>query len=95
MFEKLKQYQDIRNQAKRLQSQLATETVAVEKQGLRLVLNGNQEVISLEIDPERLAGDKSALERDLKDALNEALKKVQHIMAAKIRSGGFNFPGLA
>lgn len=96
MLEKLKQYKDLRDQAKKLQSQLGDETVQVDRHGITLVMNGNQEVVSLEIQPERLTPDeKNALEHDLAEAMNDAVKKVRNLMAAKIRSGGFNFPGLS
>ena len=96
MFEKLKQYKDLRDQAKKLQSQLGDEQVRVDHRGIALVMNGNQEVVSLEIQPERLTPDeKQALERDLKEAMNDAVKKVQNLMAAKFRSGGYNLPGFS
>lgn len=96
MFEKLKQYKDLRDQAKKLQSQLGDEKVQIDHRGISLVMNGNQEVVSLEIQPERLsAAEKESLERDLKETMNDAVKKVQQVMAAKIRSGGYNFPGMS
>lgn len=47
MFSKLKQFQDLRSQAKTMQNALAQETVTEEKNGVKIVLNGNMEVMSV------------------------------------------------
>jgi len=97
MFEKLKQVKDLRSQAKQLQDQLAEETVAVSSEGgkINLVMDGNQKVITLEIDPELLQLDKKeTLERGLKEAYNDATKRVQRVIAQKMQGGNFNLPNL-
>lgn len=97
MFNKLKQVKDLREQAKQLQDQLAGETVAVSSEGgkINLVMDGNQQVMALEIDPELLQIDKKeTLERGLKEAYNEAIKKVQRLIAQKVQGENFNLPNL-
>lgn len=96
MFNKLKQFNDLRKQANQLKTVLAAETVTVEKNSLTVVMDGNQEVKSLTINPTYLSADKKdQIERETKEAINEAIKKVQRVMAEKMRSmGGFNIPGM-
>jgi DNA-binding protein YbaB len=90
MFNKLKMLKDLRSQAKVMQNALSGETITVEKGGIKIVMNGNMEVISLDINQEI---DKSALARLLQDAINEVIKKTQKVMAQKMQEIG-GFPGL-
>ncbi len=89
MFNKLKQFKDLRSEAKKLQSELATEEVSVEKDGIVLKMNGNQEVISLSI-PSSL--DAATIEKALPGMINDAMKKIQRVIAMKMKSGDFNIP---
>ncbi len=90
MFNKLKQFKDLRSQAKTMQNALAAESISVDKGGVRLTMNGNMEVTALSL-PEGLA--KEATERIVKDLFNDTIKKTQRIMAEKMRAMG-GFPGL-
>ena len=97
MFSKLKQFKDLRNQAKRIQDVL--KDVSVEGTGgwgkVKMTMNGNQEVTSVSIDQELLT-DKTKLESAVKDAFNDTVKKAQRSMAAEMKkSGGIDFPGLS
>ena len=96
MFNKLKQFNDLRKQANELKTILAQETVEVDNKAVKIVMDGNQEIKSLEIKPEFMHGDKkNELESELKNAFGEAIKKVQRKMAMKMQSmGGFDIPGL-
>lgn len=97
MFNKLKQFNDLRKKANSLRSKLAEETVTVEEKGITIVMDGNQEVKSVTVAPELLHADKQhQVEQHIKDAINESVKKVQRVMATKMReSGEFNIPGLS
>lgn len=91
MFSKLKQIKDMRQQAKSIQSTLSGEHVeATAGWGkVKVAMNGNQEVEGVQIDPELLKPEKkSELEGAVKEAVNDAVKKVQKIMATKIRQQG-------
>ena len=55
LFNKLNQIKDLKTRAKNLQDQLAQESVSLEKHGLSLVMNGNQKITKLDINPELLA----------------------------------------
>ncbi len=96
MFNKLKQFNDLRKQANTLKSALAEEVVEVENKAVKIIMDGNQEIKSLELKSEFLHGDKkSELESELKNAFGDAVKKVQRKMAMKMQSmGGFDIPGL-
>lgn len=90
MFSKLKYIKDLRSQAKIMQNALAEESVTVEKGGIKVVMNGNMEIISLSVN-ENLS--KDSLEGMLTDCLNEAIKKTQRLMAKKMQEMG-GLPGL-
>ncbi|MEK7583963.1 MAG: YbaB/EbfC family nucleoid-associated protein [Patescibacteria group bacterium] len=95
MFHKLKQFNDLRKKANSLRSKLAEETVTVDNGAIKLVMDGNQEVKTVEINRDELNPDKKKhLEDKVKDAMNDAVKKVQRVMAAKMReSGDLQIPG--
>jgi DNA-binding protein YbaB len=90
MFGKLKYMKDLRSQAKTMQNALAQESITVEKNGIKVVMNGNMEIISLSIN-ESLA--KESLEGMMINCLNEAIKKTQRLMAQKMQEMG-GLPGL-
>ncbi len=97
MFSKLKQFNDLRKQASSLRSKLADEKVTIDNGGVILVMDGNQEVKEFSIKTDYLGADKKhQLESKTKDAINDAIKKVQRVMATKMReSGDFKLPGLS
>ncbi|MBU1349790.1 YbaB/EbfC family nucleoid-associated protein [Patescibacteria group bacterium] len=85
MFNKLKQFKEMRSQAKALQNSLAQESITVEKGGVKVVMNGNMEVTFLTVNQEL---SKDSLEGMLVDCINDAIKKTQQIMAQKIQGMG-------
>ncbi|MCC6639228.1 YbaB/EbfC family nucleoid-associated protein [Candidatus Falkowbacteria bacterium] len=93
MFNKLKQFKEIRDQAKNIHSALAGESAVGQDGGVTITMNGNQEVTKVEIDPSLLNSDaKSKLESNITQATNKAIKNVQKIMAEKMKSmGNFDF----
>lgn len=97
MFSKLKQIKDLRDQAKDLQGKLSQETVegTAAWGKVKIKMNGNQEVLSVSIEPELLSPSKKTdVENAVKEAVGEANKKAQKVMAEKVRAGGINIPGL-
>jgi len=90
MFSKLKQFRDLRSQAKTIQDLLAQETVTEEKNGVKITMNGNMEVMSIALNSNL---DKSAQESALKNCFNDAVKKAQRLMAKKMQDVG-GIPGL-
>ncbi len=89
MFNKLKQFKDIRDRAKQIQTALAQEQI--EGSGawgkLKVVMDGNQRIVSVNIDPELLS-DKAKIENGVKEAVNDAIEKVQKLMATKLKDLG-------
>ena len=98
MFNKLKQFKDLRDQAKTMQDMLAQESISVTESGVTITMNGNLELTDLNIGESLLnTASKGKLESALKKAHSEALKKMQRIMAMKMKEmGGLpNIPGLS
>ena len=85
MFNKLKHLKELRQQAKTIQNALEKETVSIEKNGIKVVINGNLEIKEIILNPEMPLKDS---EKILVDCFNEAIKKTQKIMAGKMQEMG-------
>jgi len=89
MFNKLKQFKDVRSRAKTLQNALSQETAegTASWGKIKVVMDGNQKVKSVSIDP-TLKNDLKTLEEGCRDAVNDAVTKIQKIMATKMKDLG-------
>lgn len=89
MFSKIKAIKNLRDQAKDIQKQLAQIIAEGTASGgaVRIRVNGNQEVLSVLID-DGIRSDKTKLEQSLKDAFNDAHKKIQKDMAKQMKNMG-------
>ena len=95
MFNKLKQFRELRSQAKGLQNVLKQEKVEIEKAGIKIVMDGSQEILSVNLPTELLSPEKkSDLENKLKDAYNSAADKAKKVMAQKMQKMGGFVPGV-
>jgi len=96
MFNKLKQFNDLRKQANTLKGALAGETIEVENKAVKIIMDGNQDLKTLDIKTEYLSPDKKkALEKYIMEAMADSIKRVQRKMAAKMQQmGGFDMPGM-
>jgi nucleoid-associated protein EbfC len=97
MFKLLKQAKEMQSQMKKMQDELKDKTVEAEYQGVKVVMNGKLEVISLKIDPSVLSGNQAEkIEKIVLRAINDAIGKTQALMAGEMKkiSGGMNIPGL-
>lgn len=84
MFNKLKQFKDLRSQAKTLQNALKEETIEVEKGGVTITMDGNQEITNVNVSSGLLTPEKKQdLEKAIKDANTSAIEKTKRIMAKK------------
>ena len=93
LFSKLKTIRDLRSQAKEMQTILKDVIVEVDHKGSKLAIDGNLEVKTLILNKERALPD---LEQDLKNLMNDGIKKAQRKMAEKLQaSGKMNIPGLS
>ena len=77
MFDKLKQIQKL----KELQSILEKEKIEVEKEGIKVILNGKMEVEEIKLNSEL---ELSQQENLLKDCINDAVSRIQTIAAQKM-----------
>ncbi|KXK09427.1 MAG: Nucleoid-associated protein YbaB [Microgenomates bacterium OLB23] len=79
MFNPLKGLGDIQKlqqQARTMQNALQQEEVTVERNGITVVLRGDQQVKEVTVD--------GVLENRIADAINEAIKKTQELAAKKL-----------
>jgi len=81
MFEQLKQIQKLQQ----IQNVLKNERIEHEKNGVRIVINGKLEIEEVKLNPALSISDQ---EKAVKDCVNEAMKKVQMAVAAKMQSMG-------
>lgn len=98
MFEKLKQYKDLRSQAKKVQSTLAQETVHAQALSgkLQIVMDGNQKVLSVNVDEELLNPTKKKhLEDGIKDLFDNAHNALQKVMMQKMKHGDLKMPDMS
>lgn len=75
-FSQLGELKRMRDQAMQIQRQLQAEEIEVESHGVKILITGDQKIKSLE------SNGKS--DNDIKDAVNEAVKKSQEIAAKKL-----------
>jgi len=94
MIGKLKQFKDLRQQGKKMQSALADESTTVNEGGVTMTMDGNLQMNGLAIDEDMLTPNKKQkLENAIKDAHKSALKKMQRVMASKMQNmEGFEMP---
>ncbi len=85
-FGQLAEMKKMRDQAMEMQRMLAAEEVIVEKNGIRIVITGDQKI------KEFSSGGKS--DRDIQEAINEAIKKSQEVAAKKLSQMGGGLQGL-
>lgn len=99
MFDKMKQLFDMQKKAKEIKRQLSEMQVDVERLNgkIKMSFDGEQNIKDLQIDKELLKEDnKSFLEDNLKQCINEASSKIKRIMIDKMKDslGGLNIPGM-
>ncbi len=73
-----------------MQDALSQEKISEERNGVKIVLNGNMEVLSLTLNPNL---NQEAQEDTVKKCINDAIKQTQRVMAKKMQEMG-GFPGM-
>jgi len=76
----------MRDQAMQIQRELQGEEVIVDKNGVHIVISGDQKIKVLESN--------GRSDDDIKDAVNEAIKKSQEVAAKKLSQMGGGLSGL-
>ena len=85
-FKQIGEIKKMRDQAMQIQKQLQQEEVDVEKNGVHIVISGDQRIKTLE------SNGKS--DGDIAEAVNEAIKKSQEVAARKLQQMGGGLGGL-
>jgi len=85
-FKQLGDIKKMRDQAMQIQRELQGEEVSVSKNGVDIVITGDQKIKELNTN------DRS--DNDIKDAVNEAIKKSQEVAAKKLSQMGGGLQGL-
>ena len=78
MLGNIKDLYQLQSQAREMQKKLEGQTVEAESNGIKVVMTGKQEVVSVSLNPELSQAEQ---EKYLVEVLNEAVKKVQQLMA--------------
>lgn len=99
MAKMMKQVQKMQAEMARMQEELGNRTVESSAGGgvVRVVANGRQEIVAVEIKPEVVDPEDVEMLQDLVlTAVNEALKQAQDMMTKEMGklTGGLNIPGL-
>lgn len=76
----------IRDQAMVIQRELQSEEVTVEKNGVQIIITGDQKIKELSSN--------GRSDNDIKEAVNEAVKKSQEVAARKLQQMGGGLQGL-
>ena len=79
-FQQLNDLKKMRDQAMQIQKALQAEQITVEKNGVTIVISGDQKVVSISSN--------GRSDNDIKECLNEAIKKSQEIAAKKLAQMG-------
>ncbi len=95
MLDKAKDLYKLQKQARQIKKQLKNTHIEAEHEGVTVTINGEQEVVKVEIADHALEN-KSKMQDNLVKALNKAIKKSQQIGAEMMKDvmGDMNFPGL-
>ena len=75
-FSQLGELKKMRDQAMQIQKQLQAEEVNVEKNGVNIVITGDQKIKDIKTNGKS--------DNDIKEAVNEAIKKSQEVAARKL-----------
>ena len=102
MSKLLKQAHEMQQQIEEVQGQLSDMIVEAESGGgmVSVKVNGKQEVLEVNIDPEAMAEDREMLEDLIISALNKALSKAQTDSQEKMNTvaggmmSGLKIPGM-
>lgn len=102
MSKLLKQAQEMQQQIEDVQSQLSELIITADSGGgmVSVKVNGKQEILDLNIDPEAMKEDREVLEDLIISALNKALSKSQTDSQEKMNSvtggmmSGLKIPGM-
>jgi DNA-binding protein YbaB len=85
-FSQLGDLNKMRQQAMQIQKELQAEEVSVDKNGVQIVITGDQKIKEIKVN--------GRSDNDVKEAVNEAVKKSQEVAAKKLASMQGGLSGL-
>lgn len=85
-FSQLGELKKMRDQAMQMQRQLAAEEITIEKKGILVVITGDQKLQEIRTNGKS--------DKDIVEAVNEAIKKSQEVAAKKLQSMSGGLSGL-
>ena len=85
-FGQLGELKKMRDQAMQIQKELQAEEVSVEKSGVEILITGDQKIKEIKTNGKS--------DNDIKDAVNEAIKKSQEVAARKLATMQGGLSGL-
>jgi DNA-binding YbaB/EbfC family protein len=99
MGEIMRKAQDFQQKMSQVQNELAGRTVSASVGGgmVSVIVNGKNELLSIQIDKEVINPEDQAMLQDLVvSAVNEGIKKAQDMAQSEMRklTGGINIPGM-
>lgn len=96
MFGKAKEQFDFVKKAREIQKKLKEEVISVESGAVTIVINGEQKIQNVTLNKDDVDMEKlDILEKDIKTAVESAIKKSQEVAANLMKDmGGLNFPGM-
>lgn len=95
MFDKAKDMYKLQKQAREIKGKLKNTHIEAEHEGVTVIINGEQEVVKIQITEDAMAN-KAKLEENLEKCFNKAVKKSQQIGAEMMKAvmGDLNLPGM-
>jgi len=95
----LKQAQELKSKLDKAQKELANTTIEVSSEGgaVKVIINGQQKILSIKISPKVIDPNKAEeLEKLVLQAVSEATAKSQKLAAKQLGklTGGLKIPGL-
>lgn len=84
MFDKIKDLYKFQKQAKQIKKELANLHIESEIEGVKVIINGEQEIVRVEIS-ENAPIDRHKLAEIITRCFNKAIKKSQEIAAEKMK----------
>lgn len=85
-FQQLGELKKMRDQAMQIQRELSLEKIDIEKNGVKIVIDGAQNIVSIETNQRS--------NNDVREAINEAIKKSQQVAAKKLSTMQGGLAGL-
>jgi DNA-binding protein YbaB len=97
MFDQAKDLYKLQKEAKKIKDELANIHIESTEGGVKVTINGEQKVISTEIDINHYNGNSAQMGQDVVVAMNKAIQKSQAIAAEKMKEimGGMGLGGPA